>query len=155
MIAPAPDAPTLGPAQHPGALVLYDGLCGFCDVSVQWLLRHDVRGALRFAPLHGPTAQAVLARHTEFPPDLDSIVFVEVLVEADAEVELLSWHSLAIGRICRRLPYPWRAAALLTLLPRPLRDAAYRAFAAVRYRVWGRRESCRIPTPAERARFLP
>lgn len=139
------------PDPHQGPLVLYDGLCGFCDVTVQWLLAHDTRGALRFAPLQGPTAAAVLARHT-LPDGLDSIVLVE---QTGAAGERVSWYAGAIFRICGYLPAPWRAAAMLRVLPRGIADLGYRGFAAIRFRIWGRRDACRVPTPAERARFLP
>lgn len=142
---------TPSPAPADGPLVLYDGLCGFCDVTVQWLLAHDSAGRLRFAPLQGPTAAAVLARHP-LPEGLDSIVLVEGTGGAD---ERVSWYATAIFRICGYLPSPWRAAAALRIVPRVFADLGYRAFAAVRFRVWGRRDACRVPTPAERARFLP
>jgi predicted DCC family thiol-disulfide oxidoreductase YuxK len=129
---------------------LYDGLCGFCDVSVQWLLQHDATGVFHFAALEGDAARAIVARHPEIPKGLDSIL----LVDQSDGVERLAWHSTAIWRICARLPYPWRALSWLAVLPRPLTDLGYRAFAAIRYRVWGRRDACRIPTPAQRARFL-
>jgi len=138
------------PASSP--LVLYDGLCGFCDVSVQWTLAHDPTGVFRFAPLQGPTATAILARHPEVPPDLDSILLVEVGPDG---TEAVRWHSSAIFRICAGLDGPWRFLSWLGVLPRPLTDLGYRLFARLRYRVWGRLDACRIPTPTERARFLP
>lgn len=140
----SPSAPTVLP-EH---LVLYDGLCGFCDVSVQWALTHDPAGKLRFAPLQGETAAAILAAHPEIPANLDSMIYVH----NGAEVV---WHSRAIFSIAAELNGAWRALAWFGVLPRFLTDLGYRIFARYRYLVWGRRESCRIPTPAERARFLP
>ncbi len=137
------------PAAKP--LVLYDGRCGFCDVSVQWLLEHDPSGQFQFAALEGETAAAVLQRHP-LPPDLDSIVLVET--DGDGN-ERISVHSTAIFRICRRLNGPWRAIAWLGVLPRALTDLGYRLFARHRYRVWGRLDACRLPQPNERSRFLP
>lgn len=133
-------------------MVLYDGDCGFCDHTVQWLLDHDRDGRLVFAPLQGPTAAAVRARQPRWPPGLDSLVLVEV---GPGGRERVAWYSRAVLGICAYLPWPWRAAALLRILPAPLFDLGYRAFARIRYRVFGRVESCRIPSPAERARFLP
>ena len=145
------DLPAPGPTST-GPVVLYDGLCGFCDVSVQWVLRADTAGRYRFAALQGDTAAAILARHPEVPKDIDSIL----LVEPDgAGGERVSWHSTAIFRLCAGLPGPWRALSWLGILPRFLTDLGYRLFARLRYYVWGRRESCRIPSPGERARFLP
>jgi len=134
----------------PPRLVLYDGVCGFCDKSVQWLLDHDREGCLRFAPLQGPTAQAVLARHPELPSGIDSILFVE----SDAEGETVTYRSRAVFRICRHLPGGWRALSWLRFVPPFLTDLVYRVIARVRYRIWGKLDACRVPLPEERARFL-
>lgn len=127
-----------------GPVVLFDGLCGFCDGAVQLLLRLDRRGALRFAPLQGETAAPWRSR---VPPGTDSIL----LVEGDR----VTWRSEAALRIAAHLGWPWRAAGALRIVPRVVRDAVYDAIARARYRLAGRREACRLPTPAERARFLP
>ena len=76
-------------------------------------------------------------------------------MEQDGGAERVTWHSSAVFRICAGLPGAWRAVAWLRVIPRPLTDLGYRLFARFRYYVWGRRDACRIPTPAERARFLP
>ena len=133
------------------SIVLYDGLCGFCDASVRWILRSDRAGRFRFAALQGTTAAAVLARHPALPAPLDSLLLIE---EADGQ-ERVYWRSAAVLRICAGLPGCWRALSWLGALPRPLTDLGYRGLARLRYRVWGRRSSCRIPSEAERARFLP
>lgn len=145
MIVPAPAPVPSGP------IVLYDGLCGFCDASVQWTVQHDPAAVFRFAPLQGSTAREILRRHPEVPAGLDSIL----LVEQRADGETITWYSQAIFGICREIPGPWRFFAVLRLLPRVVSDLGYRLFARLRYLVWGRRDTCRIPTPAERARFLP
>ena len=135
----------------PPALVLYDGLCGFCDGAVQWLLSRDKAGNLTYAPLQGETAAAVRARHPELPDQLDSIIFVE----QDGAHERVYWYSRAAFRIATYLPSPWRALRLLGLIPRFLTDLGYRIVAKARYRIWGRLDACRLPSPEERARFLP
>lgn len=127
-------------------LVLYDGVCGFCDASVQWLLRHDTEGRLTYAPLQGETAAGIRAAHPELPRDLDSIVLIDGT--------RAYWRSEAIFRILQAIPR-WRFLAGLRVLPRPLTDLGYRFVAAVRLRIWGRLDACRVPSPAERARFLP
>ncbi|RME28250.1 MAG: DUF393 domain-containing protein [Deltaproteobacteria bacterium] len=133
-------------------LVLYDGECGFCDRTVQWLLDHDRDGVLHFAPLDGPTARAVRQRHPRIPPDLDSIVYVETDTGGR---ERVYWYSRAIFRICRRLPAPWSLLAVLSVIPHVVADLAYRGFARVRYRIFGRVDHCRLPDAHQRARFLP
>lgn len=132
-------------------IVLFDGLCGFCDGAVQWLLARDRAQALRFAPLQGETADAVRARHPELPPGTDSILYVV----GEGAAERLLWSSGAALEICAALPAPWRHLRHLRAVPRPLRDVAYAVVARLRYHIAGRRAACRLPTPAERARFLP
>lgn len=133
-------------------LVLFDGVCAVCDATVQWILDHDPERRFHFAPLQGPTAAEVLARHPEIPANLDSIVFIEV---GPGGVERATWHSTAILRMASALRAPWRWLAVFLVVPRFLRDPFYRAFAAIRYRVFGKLESCRLPDPGTEDRFLP
>lgn len=133
----------------PERLVLFDGTCAICDRAVQFLLDRDTRGALRYAPLQGPTAAGVRARHPELE-GVDSLVWV---TRTDG-VERVRIRSHAIFAMLAALGGPWSAFGLLLWVPAALTDPAYRAFAAVRYRVFGRLETCRIPQPHELARFL-
>ena len=132
----------------PARIVLYDGVCGFCNGSVRWLAARDRTAGLHFAPLQGETAAALRARHPEIPTALETIIFVE-------DGERVSLQSAAVFRVLRELPAPWRwGAALRPLLPRSVWDAAYRAFARRRYRWFGRLDACPIPPPELRARIL-
>lgn len=136
-------------------LVFYDGLCGFCDRWVQRLLRADRRGALAYAPLQGQTAAVVRARHA-LDPSLDSVLLLE---NAGLPDERLRVRSDAVLATVRAVGGPW-AGGLgllrgLRLVPRPWRDAAYDAFARRRTRWFARLPACRVPTAAERRRFLP
>jgi predicted DCC family thiol-disulfide oxidoreductase YuxK len=131
----------------PPRLVLYDGVCGLCDRSVQFLLRVDRDRALMFAPLQGETVAALRPRHPEISGDIDTVAYLE-----EGRVHL---RSRAFVRLARHLPYPWKLVSWLWIVPRPLADLAYRLVARVRYRVFGKLDTCRIPDPAERARFLP
>jgi predicted DCC family thiol-disulfide oxidoreductase YuxK len=135
-------------------LVLYDGACGLCDASVQWLLRHDRRGVLRFAPLQGTTARRWV---TEQAPDEAQQTIVLVERGADGR-ERVSDRSTAAFRILGALGGAWRALSWLRLLPRALTDAVYR-FVARRRRRWfappAGDVACRVPDAATRARFYP
>ncbi len=131
-------------------LVLFDGLCGLCDKSVQWLLDHDPEGVLKFTPLQGETAAALMQR-IELPENLDSIIFID---RTDGE-EKVFVRSRALMRITSHLPGGWRRLSWLRIFPAFLTDLGYRLIAAMRYRIWGKRDVCRIPKPEERARFLP
>ena len=132
--------------------VLYDGTCGLCDRTVQWLLARDRAGALRFATLDGTTGSAVRARHPGLPPADETIVLVEAPERAGERVLV---RSDAVLAAVARLGGGWRLVeVLLRLVPRPLRDAAYRFIARRRTRWFGRLDACKVPTAAERPRFL-
>lgn len=131
--------------------ILYDGLCGFCDATVRWVLARDRGGAFRFAPLQGATAAAVRARHPELPPPDETLVLVIAPESATERVLLRSDAALAV---LVGLGGLWRVAAIGRLVPRALRDALYRAIARRRRRIAGSLGSCRTPTAAEQARFL-
>ena len=147
-MAEAQPQPTGGAAWE--RLVLFDGVCAFCDASVRWLMERDPAGRLKYAPLQGPTAAAVRGRHSQVPDDLDTLVYVE----AGAGGERVALRSAALLRICEQLQPPPRWLVLLRALPRPLADLLYRAFAHLRYRLFGKNDACRVPTPEERTRFL-
>jgi len=127
-------------------LIYYDGLCGLCDRFVRFVLVRDRRGRYRFAPLQGETARARL-------PNLpDSEALTTVILEQEGRFRIRSDAALAI---LAGLGGAWRAATLLRVIPRPLRDAVYDWIARHRFRWFGRREECRVPGPPERERFLP
>src|ERR1044072_4171380 len=133
------------PRRRPGArqLVLYDGECGLCDRSVQFLLRHDRAGVLSFAPLQGDTAAARLAHH-RLPRDFDTVVFVR---DAGTAAEAAFVRSAAALQVLGALGGAWRLTAVFWLVPRPLRDAVYRWVAHHRFGWFGRVDSCRLPSP--------
>lgn len=135
----------------PADLVLYDGVCGFCNGVVRWLLAHDAKKALTFAALQGETASALRARHPEIPESIDTFVFVE----RRAAGERVWLRSAALFRLFAALPAPWRWIAALRVFPRALTDRVYDAFARRRYRWFGELETCPVPTLEVRARFLP
>ena len=138
---------------QPPHLVLYDGTCGLCDRSVQWLLRHDPAGTFCYAPLQGETAATVRQRHPEIPAAVDSMVLVP---NYDTEAEAAHLRSDAVCRILQYLGGPWRLLGSVGLaVPRPLRDAVYRFIARIRYRVFGTVAACGLPDPETRRRFLP
>ena len=143
------------PAPHtaqdlPPRLVLFDGVCGFCDRTVAWLIERDPAGRLRFAPLQGETARALRARHPEIPSEAETLVFVE----RGAEGDRVLLRSRAVLAACAALESPPRWLRWLALVPAPLREAGYRLFARLRYRLFGRLDACRVPSPEERERFL-
>lgn len=131
----------------PARVLLYDGTCGLCHGAVRFLLRRDHDAQLTFAPLQGVTAASLKERYPVIPEDVSTLVLVE-----DGEVHL---RSRAVFRSLRQLGQPWRLLSGLRWLPRSLTDLVYRAVAALRYRLFGRRELCELPSPEQRERFLP
>lgn len=130
----------------PGPIVLYDGECGLCNRSVKFLLARD-GGQLYYAPLQGETAAALREAHPEIPRTLESVVLVE-----DGKVRLRSKAFLYGAKYLTR---PWRWAYALRWLPAFLLDLGYRLVARIRYRVWGKYETCQLPTTDQRAKLLP
>jgi len=143
---PQVDAPAVAPAST-APLVLYDGTCGLCAKSVRWILHHESDRALRFAPLQGETAAAMRARFPNIPETVDSVVYV------DGERAYL--RSKAFFHMARHFKKPWRWLRALRFIPAVIADLAYRAVAAMRYRIFGKVDSCELPSPENRARFLP
>jgi predicted DCC family thiol-disulfide oxidoreductase YuxK len=136
-------------------LVVFDGHCGFCNGFVRWLLRRDRHDRLRFAASESPKVAGLLARHADLlePGGAPGtvLVFRHSLM---AQEQVLTRFSATLA-LLRELPRPWPAvAAVLRWVPGFLSDPLYRLVARWRYRIWGRLESCPIPTAEERARFL-
>jgi len=131
-------------------VLFFDGVCGLCNHSVDLILGEDRDARLRFAPLQGETSAARLdpALYQDAETgDLGSLVLVDA-----AGTHL---RSEAVLRVMSHLGGLWRALAFLARgVPRGLRDGSYRWMARRRYRFFGEKESCRLPTPAERAVFL-
>lgn len=127
-------------------LILFDGTCNLCNGAVQFVLKRDPRGRFRFAALGSAAGRAALAATGVAGPLPDSIVLV-----ADGRVRTRSAAALAIARGLR---LPWPLLSVFWLVPYPLRDLVYDWIARNRYRWFGKRDECWVPTPALRARFL-
>ena len=127
-------------------VMFFDGVCGLCNHSVDFVLARDQKGVFLFSPLQGETARERLTENDR--QQLGSLVL--------ADAERLYRRSAAVVQILLKLGGAWKLlGALLWCVPKPLRDLAYRGVAANRYRLFGKKEFCRLPTPEEQARFLP
>jgi predicted DCC family thiol-disulfide oxidoreductase YuxK len=131
------------------AFLLYDGECGFCSGTVQFVLRRDPNGPLTFVRLQGPFATELRARHPELA-GVDSVVWVEPA--AGGQPERTFTKSDAALRIASYLGGAWRLASAARVVPRGIRDAVYDVIARHRHRIAGR--VCFVPRPEERVRFL-
>ncbi len=132
-------------------IVLYDGVCGLCNRLNQFLLKRDKSDRLRFASLQSSFAEAVLLRHGARSHDLDTVY--AIIDHGKPEERLLS-RSDAILHLLSQLGGIWKAASAARIIPRPLRNVLYNLVARNRYRVFGKTESCMLPEPQHRAKFL-
>lgn len=133
--------------EHPeGPILFFDGVCSLCNTSVDLVMRHDRRKLIRFASLQSPFCEQFLRRNDAWPLHHDSIVLWEggrVYHRSDAALRV----AMLLGGV-------WYAVAVAYLIPRSLRNAVYDAIARRRSRWFGTRDTCRMPTPEERSRFL-
>jgi len=136
----------------PGPILLYDGVCGLCNRFVRFVMRHDRDGIFRFAALQSAAAARILASHGVNPNDLDTVY---VVANHDSPGENLLSRSDAVVFVLNQVGGIWQVAGfLLRLLPRFVRNAGYNFVARKRYRVFGRSETCAVPSVEERSRFL-
>ena len=133
-------------------IILYDGVCGLCNRLVQFLLKHDREGRLRFASLQSDFAAQVLGRHGFDPKDLDTVHVVE---NYDQPNERVLQRSDAILRAGGELGGFWGASSSIArVVPLAVRDLVYRLVATNRYRVFGKYDACMLPDANQRSRFL-
>lgn len=130
-------------------VLLYDGVCGFCNKTVQMILDRDRRGEMRFAALQSDYGRAVVSRHPELA-GVDSVV----LVEREGGGERVHVRSGAALRVASYLGGWWKLFLVARAVPAPVRDFFYNLVARYRYRFFGRYDACPLPTPEVRARFL-
>lgn len=127
-------------------LLLFDGVCHLCDASVRFVVRHDPAGKIKFAPIQSPLGRELYLRHGLDPEKPDSMLFLTpcgAFKSSDAALE-----------IARTLGGMWNFALLFRPLPRALRDAVYFLVARNRYRWFGRRDACMMPTAELKERML-
>lgn len=130
----------------PNQLVLFDGVCNFCDHTVQWIIREDKKNQFFFASLQSPVGQDILSQYQLNTQDIDSVVYHrngKFYIKSTAVLYILrdlgGIKSLLFGAI---------------IFPKRLRDFFYDQFAKRRYQLFGKKEECMIPTPEIRSKFL-
>jgi predicted DCC family thiol-disulfide oxidoreductase YuxK len=131
------------------SVLLFDGVCNLCTGAVQFIIRHDPQARIKFASLQSDAGQALLARHgvaQRLDGTDDTVIYIE-----DGRVYT---HSDASLRVARRLGGALGLAYGFIIVPRFIRDFVYRLVARNRYRWFGRKQVCWLPTPALQARFL-
>ncbi len=126
-------------------IVLFDGVCNFCNGSVNFIIDHDPEKRFKFAPLQSEIGQSLIEKHS-IPRDVDSVILVE-----EGKVYM---HSSAGLRIAKGLGGVWSLAYVFIIVPAFIRDWAYKTFAKYRYRMFGKTDACMMPTADVRERFL-
>lgn len=126
-------------------IILFDGVCNFCDSSVQFILKRDPKGYYKFAPLQGESGKKLL-KEFGLSENLDSIVYIED--------NRYYKKSAAALQICRNLNGASRLFVLFKIVPTPIRDFFYDIIAHNRYKWFGKKDTCSIPSPEIRSRFL-
>ncbi len=143
-------SPSMTPDSQAAAVdapvVLFDGVCNFCDGTVNFLMDRDPGRRLRFAALQSDAGGRLIRQFAIAGDPLESLILVE-----GGRAYL---RSTAVLRALRHVRGPWRLASWLLAIPRFVRDPVYAFVARNRYRWFGTRKSCRMPTPADRERFL-
>lgn len=133
-----------GLTTHP--VILFDGICNFCNGAVNFTLRRDRKKQLRFAPLQSAAGQQLLKENGWPETDMQSFLLIEN--------GRLYHRSTAALRVCRYLRGGWPLCYGLLIIPRFIRDGVYDFIARNRYRWFGKRDACMMPTPDIRERFL-
>ncbi|WP_066304966.1 thiol-disulfide oxidoreductase DCC family protein [Bacillus sp. FJAT-29814] len=126
-------------------IILFDGVCNLCNSSVQFILKRDRKGQFGFASLQGEVGQKLIHKFG-LNPDINSFVLIEN--------EKVYLESTAALKVCKGLTGAWKLFAAFLIIPRPIRDVVYRMIANNRYKWFGKKESCMLPLPEWKNRFL-
>ena len=131
---------------NPKYIVLFDGVCNLCNGSVQFILKRDRNRKFQFGSLQGKTGQEYLRKYHLPADQFHSFMLIEANV--------LYTQSTAVLRVLKHLGRGWQFLYVFIYLPRFLRDGLYKLVAANRYRLFGKKDACRVPTVEEKERFL-
>lgn len=127
-------------------IIIFDGVCSLCNASIDFIIRRDKKNRFKFTANQNEAGKTLLQEHGLEFEQVDTIYFYE-------NGKMYN-KSTAILRIARLLPFPFPLAYVFVIVPRFLRDWIYELIARNRYQWFGKKDTCRIPTPEERARFL-
>lgn len=140
-------------AENLETIVFFDGYCGLCSEVVDLLIVRDKKRKLRYSPLQGETAKAMLDERER--EDLDTLIVVRRPVGASSAAEKLTRSDAVLASLQDIGGSYGVLGRAGKIVPRFIRDAIYKLVAKNRYRIFGKRETCRLPSPEERALFLP
>ena len=127
-------------------VILFDGVCNFCNGAINFVLKQDKKEIFRFAPLQSEAGKKLLQQYNLSTKEFDSFVLID-----NGKVYKKSAASL---RVMNKLPWYWKEAQILWIVPGFIRNAIYDFIATNRYKWFGKKEQCMIPTPEMRSRFV-
>ncbi|MGZ8558129.1 MAG: thiol-disulfide oxidoreductase DCC family protein [Chitinophagaceae bacterium] len=127
-------------------LILFDGVCNYCNAMVNFAIKNDKKGILKFAPLQSEAGKRLKEEH-KIAPGVDSVIYIE-----NGKVYT---HSDAAIRIAKYLQWPAKAFYGFIIVPRFIRQPFYKWIARNRYKWFGKKDECMVPTKEVRERFLP
>ena len=134
------------PVQEPDKIILFDGICNLCNGIVRFIIKRDKKEVFKFASIQSGTGEMLLGK-INFPVmPLQSIIYIHG--------DLYYSESTAVLKILRDLKGIWSLCYIFMGVPKFIRDAVYRFIAKNRYKIFGKRDSCMIPTDSVRERFL-
>ncbi|MFN7905092.1 MAG: thiol-disulfide oxidoreductase DCC family protein [Pseudobdellovibrionaceae bacterium] len=128
------------------SLILFDGVCNFCNASVNFIIDRDSQNQFVFASLQSHLGQEILKKHHKPLADFDSLLLIQN--------DLIYEKSTAALMIAQQLAFPWSLFRIFLFLPKFFRDPFYALIAKYRYNIFGKSEVCRIPTPTEKLKIL-
>jgi predicted DCC family thiol-disulfide oxidoreductase YuxK len=127
-------------------IVLFDGVCNFCNYWMNFAIKRNSKKNLKFTTLQGETAKQILPQYNINPTSLSSVIFID---KGKAYTQ-----SSASLRICKYMDGGWKLFYGLIIIPKFIRDVIYNWIARNRYKWFGKKDSCMVPTPELRERFL-
>jgi len=136
-------------------IILFDGVCNFCNGLVNFIIRQDKKNIFLFAPLQSERGKKLLDQYGIDWKNNDSFVLIENTGPNDSVRQDKAYEkSNAALRIAAKLPWYWKWSQIFWILPKPIRDGIYNIIAKNRYKWFGKKEKCMIPTEQVRGKFL-
>ncbi len=126
-------------------IILFDGECNFCDYSVQFIIKRDKKSLYKFTSIQSDIGQKILSNY-----NVDNNINSFILIENNK----CYFKSSAALRVCKNLSGAWKLLYILLVLPKKFRDFFYNIIAKNRYKWFGKKDSCMLPSPEIRKRFL-
>ena len=127
-------------------IIIFDGVCNLCNSAVNFIIKRDACSQFIFTPMQSPTAQALIAQYKAENVGVDTFLLIKN--------EQCFYRSSAALEITKDLNSYWHLCRVFKLVPRPIRDGIYRLIAKNRYRIFGKKKQCMVPSDKYKAKFL-